>query len=286
MTAKVTPVFCDWVTAVAPTIRTGRWLRLFLEKENTKPIYKAYHRTHGVEYYPSGIKHYYSPHDMIVGSVMVIDGSAMSNMRQIYDNDGSLKMLSILARNTDHFSRIDLSIDIMDGGDMARNVAGRTIWGRQDWGRRGAKTVKSTGEFGGCTTYVGSRTSPKYLRIYDKWAESKGKIKATRIEFELKAEAAEQVTTILSGFDGHLQASRIFVGLLGQFGDWSDYPEIEALRYGEVTVIEPHKRERLSERKEWLARQVLPTFVKDPDGIGGELWAWMVEKVEAGRSGA
>lgn len=286
MTFQTTPVFCDWVTAVSPTIRTGRWLRIFLEKENTREVYKAYHRSNGLEYYPSQIKHYYSPHDLDIGSVLVIDGQAMANLRRIYDNLGSLKVVSILARNSQHFSRIDLSLDIMDGGVMARNLASRTIRGRQDWGRRKARTVKETGEFGGCTTYVGSRTSPKYLRVYDKWAESKGKVDATRIEFELKAEAAEEVTSILAGFDGHLKASSIFVGLLGQFGDWSDYPEIEALRYGDVTIIEPAKRERLSERKEWLARQVLPTFIKDPDGIGGELWAWMVEKVEAGRSGA
>lgn len=286
MTFEVTPVFCDWVTSVSPTIRTGRWLRLFLDKENTKSVYKAYHRSHGVEYYPSQIKHYYSPHDMGIGSVLVLDGSAMGNLRGVYDNLGSLKVISILARNSDHFSRIDLSIDIMDGGMMAHLVADRTDRGEMDWGRRRARIVKESGTWGGCTTYVGARTSPKYLRVYDKWAESKGKIAATRIEFELKAEAAEEVTSILAGFEGHLKASSLFVGLLGQFGDWTAFPEVEALRYGEVTLIQPHKRERLSERKEWLARQVLPTFLKDADGIGGELWAWMVEKVEGARTGA
>lgn len=286
METIVTPVFCDHVTSVAPTIKTGHWLRMFLDRETNEPTYKAYHRTHGVKYHPSGIRHYYSPHDMQIGSVMVIDGQAMGNMRQIYDNEGSLKVISILARNCDHFSRIDLSVDIMDGGELARTFAQFTDVGLMDFGRRKARVMRETGEWGGTTTYVGTRTSPKFLRVYDKRSESKGKINASRIEFELKAEAAEEVTSILADFGGHLKASSIFIGLLGQFTDWELFPVIEDLRYGEVVTIPPIKRERLSDKKEWLSKQVLPTFVKSPHGEGGELWAWFVELVEAGRRGA
>jgi hypothetical protein len=286
MTYTVTPVICDWVTAVAPTIRTGKWLRLFLNRETTETTYKAYHRTHGVKYYPSGIKHYYSPHQMDIGSVMVIDGEAMSHLRNIYENMGSLKVVSILARNTDHFSRIDLAVDVMDGGRLAQKFAKMSLYGALDFGRRKFRVVQEGGEWGGCTTYVGTRTSPKFLRVYDKFAESKGMHPSSRIEFELKAEAAEEVTSIMSGFDGHLKASSLFVGLLGEFTDWTDFPEIEALRYGDVTVIDPLKRERLTDKKEWLTRQVLPSFIKSPDGDGGELWAWFVSQVEQGMSGA
>jgi hypothetical protein len=282
----VTPVFCDWVTAVAPTIRMNTWLRAFLSQETTETTYKAYHRTHGVKYYPSGIAHYYSPHDMDIGSVMVIDGSAMNNLRTIYGNEGSLKVVSILARCSDHFSRIDLAADVMDVGNLSRRFASATLADQLDFGRRTARVVQQTGMWGGTTTYVGARTSPKYLRVYDKWAESKSVIPATRIEFELKAECAEEVSSILATFGGHLKASSLFVGLLGQFTDWSEFEEVEALRYGEVTVIDIARKERLIDRKAWLTRQVLPTFIKSPDGEGGELWAWMVETVEAARRGA
>lgn len=286
MLNEVTPVFCDWVTAVSPTIRMGRWLRMFLDRETSLPTYRGFHRTHAVKYHPSEIVHYHSPHDLDVGSVLVMSGSAMNNLRMIYDNKGSLKIVSILARCSSHFSRIDLSLDIMDGGLLAWKLANKSDAGEMDWGRRKARTVRESGEWGGCTTYVGARTSPKYLRVYDKWSESHGKIPATRIEFELKAEAAEEVTSILAAFGGHLKASSLFVGLLSQFADWQPFPEVEALRYGEVTTIDVHRKERLSDRKEWLTRQVLPTFIKSPEGEGGELWAWMVEMVEAARRGA
>jgi hypothetical protein len=286
MEHEVTQVFCDWVTAVSPTIRMGRWLRLFLDRETSTPVFKAYHRTHAIKYYPSEIVHYYSPHDLDIGSVLVMNGSAMNNLRQIFDNQGSLKMVSILARCSAHFSRIDLTLDVMDGGKLANKFAKLALLGTLDFGKRKFRVVQEGGEWGGTTTYVGSRTSPKYLRVYDKFAESKGIVPASRIEFELKAEVAEEVTSILAGFGGHLQASQLFVGLLGQFCDWQDFPVIEALRYGEVTTIDIHRKERLSDRKEWLTRQVLPTFIRTPDGEGGELWQWMVEMVESSRRGA
>lgn len=286
MDVKVTPVFCDWVTAVSPTIRVGRWLRLFLDRETTVPTYRGFHRTHAVKYHPSEIVHYHSPHDLDIGSVLVMSGSAMNNLRQIYDNEGSLKLVSILARCTSHFSRIDLAIDIMDTGALATKFAKMSLMGTLDFGRRKFRVVQEGGEWGGTTTYVGSRTSPKYMRVYDKFAESKGLIPASRIEFELKAECAEEVTSILSGFGGHSKASSLFVGLLGQFTNWDEFPVVEALRYGEVTTIDVARKERLSDRKEWLTRQVLPTFIRTPDGEGGELWAWMVEMVEAARRGA
>lgn len=286
MNVQVTPVFCDWVTSVAPTIRTGRWLRMFLDREASVPTYRGFHRTHAVKYHPSEIVHYYSPHDLQKGSVLVLSGSAMNNLRQIYDNEGSLKVVSILARASDHFSRIDLALDIMDEGEMSRRFARMADLGQLQFGRRTSRTVRESGKWGGTTTYIGARTSPKYLRVYDKFSESKGVIPASRIEFELKAEAAEEVTSILAGFGGHLKASSLFVGLLGQFTDWSDFPEVEALRYGDVTTIDVARKERLSDRKEWLTRQVLPTFIKSPDGEGGELWEWMVEMVEAARRGA
>jgi len=141
--------------------------------------------------------------------------------------------------------------------------------------------VMGQGLEGGCTVYIGSRTSPKYLRIYDKNAESKGKNPATRIEFELKAEVAREVSTMLSVFNGYLSASPIFTGLLGEFHDWENYPDIEAIRYGEVSTIRPVVRDRLLSRKEWLLKQVLPTFIKDPHGEGGELWEWFKAKVAA-----
>lgn len=278
---EVTPVFVDWVTAVAPTGSHNSWLRRFLDGQDTKPVQKAYHRSHGLQYYPSGIRHYYSPHDSTVDSVIVMDGEALGNIRNEHDNEWCNKVVAILARNSSHFSRIDLSIDLMDNGLLAKTLAGDTLNDRMDWGRRNATVVMGQGEKGGCTVYVGARTSPKMLRVYDKFTESKGKVPSTRFEFELKAEAAQSVSETLSLFGGHMTPVKLFTGLLGDFADWTDYPEIEALQYGEVKSVNIPKRERLLGRKEWLRKQVLPTFAKSQAGEEAELWAWFKGLVES-----
>jgi len=48
------------------------------------------------------------------------------------------------------------------------------------------------GDDGGCTAYIGSRKSDKFLRVYDKAAEQKRKdVNWTRFELELKGDAAK-----------------------------------------------------------------------------------------------
>jgi len=279
----VTPVFCDWVTAVSPATRHNSWLRRFLSTEETKQVHKAYHRERGVEYYPSAVRHYFSPHEVEQTSIMVMDGNCLSNMRTEHGNDWASKVVAILARSSDHLTRIDIAVDIMDGGLLANRIANDVLNGLLTFGRRKSVVIKGGGIGGGCTVYVGSRTSPKFLRIYDKFAESEGKIPATRIEFELKAEAAEGVGINLSIIEGWKEFPKMFTALLGEFHDWEDYPGIYALRFGEVTSIDIPPRERLLSRKEWLSKQVAPTFLKDMSGEGGELWQWFKELIESNR---
>jgi len=283
---EVTPVFCDWLTVLAATSSIDGYLTKMLRNQDTKQAQKAYHRSHAVEYYPSGIRHFFTPHQTELPSILVFDGEAMNTQRNLWGNEGSLKVCSILSRRCEHITRIDLAIDYMDNGLLAQRVAAEGGDGNIKTGRRSLTVVRQHGGAGGCTTYIGARTSPVMLRIYDKSAESKGKQPASRIELEIKHEAAHEVTSILAGFGGHLKASSLFVGFLQQMADWSGFPEIEALRYGEVTTVDLHRQERLKDKKEWLRRQVLPTFAKDPDMNGGELWLWFSALVEYARTGA
>lgn len=277
----ISPVIFDWVTAVGTVAKHNSWLRNFLRGQDTKPIFKAYHHSHGVEYYPSGIKHYHSPHEVDKASVIVVDGQALANIRREYGHETCLKFVSILARASSHFSRVDLAVDIFDEGETARYFAREVLADRVDFGRRNVTVMQGQGTRGGTTTYVGSRTSPKYLRFYDKFAESKGVIPSSRLELELKAEAAQGVSSVLNRIGSWRKAAPIFNGTLTEFSDWSCLPVVESLLYGDVEILVKPERERLMSRKDWLTKQVLPTFVKDASGEGGELWAWFKEQVEA-----
>jgi len=280
MATEVSPVFIDWITAVGLETRHGRWLHHFLVSQDAKPCPRGYHQYKAVEYYPSLWKHFYSPHKLDNASIIVASGAALQDMRDQHDNNWTNKVAAILARSTGHFSRIDLACDIWDGGLLAKNVALLTMTSELDFGRRTARIVMSPGEGGGTTTYIGARASPVFLRIYDKAAESKGKILASRIEFELKAEEARAVTEQLRRFEGWTLPPLIFTFLLRQFEALHRFKVIEDLLWGEVASLNILKRERLEDKKTWLSRQIKPTFTRDPDGKGGELWAWFKDMVE------
>lgn len=282
----VSAVFVDWLTVVAPHVKQNTWLRHFMSHERPTPIRPAYHRSHALEYYPSLLKYYYSLDQAEQDSVLVMSGECLAHLRRLHSNDWCNKMVAVLAKRALHFSRIDLAIDLMDEGELARRLAHDVVDGELDFGRRTARVVMGIGEYGGCTTYIGARTSPLFARIYDKKAESKGRISSSRIEFELKDTWAQGLTEQMRAFNGWTLPPRLLVGLLNGFEALQVYPEIQALCYGEVSSVHLPGRERFLGTKDWLERQVLPTFLKDKDGKGGELWDWFKERVERPPSGA
>jgi hypothetical protein len=274
-----TNVFIDWMTAVGLVAPLNSYIRRFLGQDETKPIHPAYHRHIGRQYYPSMVKLFSSPEDMEKANVIVFDGEACNNLRVEWGEVDAIRIARILARSTDHFTRVDLAMDIMDGGQFARKFADDTMQDRVDFGRRSAKVIMGMGREGGTTTYVGARTSPKMMRVYDKAAESKGKLLSSRIEFELKAEAAEYISLKLNTFAAEALPSQLFLGLLNEFVLSEHFPEVERIRYGEMTTIDALKRERFMTKKQWLLKQVMPTFTRDASGAGKELWQWFKEEV-------
>jgi DNA relaxase NicK len=71
-------------------------------------------------------------------------------------------------------------------------------------GFKKAKVIENFGdEHNGWTVYLGSRSGEKMIRIYDKLAESMGKIDSIRWEVEYKGETANAVFAMLLEFPEH-----------------------------------------------------------------------------------
>lgn len=276
----ITAPFVDWITARGTDTTHTRWLGRFLKYEVIEPVRTAYHRSHAVQYYPSEIRHYFSPRENDLDSIIVFDGSALNNIRREHDNLYCDKVCGIVARSSVTFTRFDVSVDIMDNGDLAWEVARLTAADKIDYGRRKAHAHIERKHSDGCSTYCGVRTSPKMMRLYDKSAETKGKIPATRIEFELKDDAAHLVCSTLSATKGYTMIPKIFNGLIRDIADWTPVPLLQSMIWGEAITIEPATRESQLSKKEWLIRQVAPTFTKTAGGA--ELWRWFRTFIEEG----
>lgn len=268
-------VFVDWITCTALKSTANGYFREFMGMQYTYAKGGGYSHSLSVEYYPSNIRHYFTPRNEDANSVFVLPGKSWSFFRNKFGNEGALRVAVLAARFSQAFTRIDLSCDIMDKGKAAMElydiIADEKKRGVSTFGRRKTSIVRSDG----CTSYIGSRFSPLMLRVYDKFAESKGEIPATRIEFELKGDYAHAIQNDFITHRHSLRASGIFTALLMKIRDWEDIPAINELTYGEAHQL--HLEPRLDEDHwmEWVRRQVIPGLSGSPGSEQYDRALWL-----------
>jgi hypothetical protein len=157
---------------------------------------------------------------------------------------------------------------------------------------RGGHAREDDGPDGGGSYTVGKRTSKRMLRVYDKRAESGGKVDAIRFELECKEKVAADAMQAMSGAVGNRSAAalRFLVGFI----DFREVAEGKSVRERRRTrwwaeFVGDAKKAKLSrlERKgleEWRAvytKQNSSGFRLLVHLCGGELRAAAVELLEA-----
>ncbi len=110
----------------------------------------------------------------------------------------------------------------------------------------------------GSTLILGSRSSPKYGRHYDKYAESKDDYYygAWRWECEYKADGAQEVVRRLSECDwDHRACAGIVVGQWEAWGCWIP----TGLGTGAEPIVLSRRKSDVETRLQWLREQVGPS---------------------------
>jgi hypothetical protein len=278
-TLEITPVFCDWLTAeVKETKRESYLYQLFRRAPFVPDGRAAYGRTQSFREPTYGCRIYRTP-DSDLDSVVVCDGACLGRIREQFGGGSCLKVSAIFCRHAENVSRIDLTLDIMDKGAFSYEIASDSLSDSLDTGRRKQYVYRESPIGTGCSLYVGVRTSPLYLRIYDKKSESKGKIQTTRIELECKGKLSKEIRKTLAEPLGHLKSSGLFMGLMRKCFDTSKYLQLERITYGDVHLVDIPPREEMMSKKEWLTRQVLPSFDTNRSTDASELWKWFQGEV-------
>ncbi|AXH78917.1 MAG: replication initiation factor [Circular genetic element sp.] len=209
----------------------------------------------------TGLEFMYNPDRQIMGCHIDLSGAVLQRFVGCHPYLTPIDALDKSGISAYKPSRIDVAIDIPDAGLFARDLYNQFVKVPAPVGRRKVTLIHSTGDRGGKTVYVGSRTSPLFLRIYDKDAQSAGKNPVSRIEFELKGAAAKKIHSELWTVKRSL--SEVAAGLLLTVGTIGAVPELAALIDGQRAIEwEPREPAQTSTEK-WLVRQVLPTFVQD-----------------------
>jgi DNA relaxase NicK len=181
-------------------------------------------------------------------------------------------------------SRIDLAID--DYSQILQyDQLQAALDNRQYAGFKMGDCVKNYGgKFHGWTVYLGRRLSDKFVRIYDKYAESKGRIKATRWETEYKHELANKVFATYLEFpenEVEFQAKIVDIAIGGvSFVDkkdknisrcslldwWENW--LAFLQCNPFKIRAPRVTVSINKKKNWVARSVVRSLALIKDAIG------------------
>lgn len=150
-------------------------------------------------------------------------------------------------------TRIDIAIDDYSKGLPIDEIEKALLNGNFTGFRKPRKVDSLEKDGSGFTYYLGSRKSDKFVRIYDKSYESKGKLDCWRIEGEFKDERASEIFKQYAQFDresfetiGHKYLAGV---LFGSF-DFIDRENVKRASRSE------RKRASRSERLPWWDKVV------------------------------
>lgn len=194
-------------------------------------------------------------------------------------NEGGIaatKMLSWALENGGKITRLDLAIDVFDVAidPMALSLCPRV----KDAPGNARKYSFVKGNDGGCTAYIGSRKSERFLRVYDKAAE-RGIPDAnwTRFELEYKGDSAKAAAFQMANLQDNERASYIQGLIKAMFNP--DDPTFQEVMKSEAVVLETTK-DTDDNTLEWLVNTVSKTIAKTMLRRGDvDVWGMIVQSV-------
>lgn len=167
------------------------------------------------------------------------------------------------------FKRVDYAVDLFDTEGLPHDV--KLAWECSQLltiaKQVGLIEYSTREESKGATVYIGSRSSERMVRIYDK-AKQKGlKIDWLRVELEAKGDRANQL--------GHLISTRGVItagnSMLADVIEWSDIPWLNAIWTGDFDIIDINAIGRPeTDRDKWLRTVVVP--VVETELAQGNAW--------------
>jgi DNA relaxase NicK len=192
-------------------------------------------------------------------------------------------------------SRLDLAID-----DYSKKLQFQQIENAIDRKNRSgfkrARAVRNHGcKFGGWTIYLGARQSEFMIRIYDKFAESKGLIDSHRWEAEIKGDTANALFPLLLSCPGSEQEyqsilidyaiGRIkFIDAIDKnisrcplLGWWSEW--IEFLSCAPRAIFVARFKPSLARTKQWLQKSVAKSLAMISESLGVYYFPHFVEEL-------
>lgn len=196
---------------------------------------------------------YSSPNNPRMGVHAIIPGSALSS----YSSVGITAENIILAVQHDRgkVTRLDLAKDAQDESFNLVQFSETVSAGHYTGTAQKCATIASSD--GGRTVYIGSRSSERFIRVYDKGIESGIGGDWIRAEVETKGDSANIIAKML--VDGQHNMNDVFASVASRICQCVDLSWTRLMR-SDAKVALP-KIEKTTDREKWIADQVTPAIV-------------------------
>jgi len=267
----------DLAARVGPLHTDGEWI----------PVKGMWGYDQGWQCSRTGVKRLRSSSRPDMGVCFTCSGKAINRIVQYTGLQSTIHALDSYGLSYGRASRIDLCVDYHDNGLLAYVVGELLEQGLIDSDAKKSNIVKgylsrkNLSSTNGITTYIGSRTSPRFIRVYDKEAESRGLIPSTRFEMEAKADYAALLWRSLSGRNDPDVVRQAVKGSINAFvRSWGSETVDKIFALSEPWKPAP-REETDSDLKAWLSRQVIPTLIRSyrEQPNGENLFTWLNDAV-------
>lgn len=224
----------------------------------------------------TGVKRLRSSTRPDMGVCFVATGKVIDKIQHVLREPAQLWALDRYGFGWGRCTRIDLAVDRWDEGESTSLVVDSAEAGLLVSSAKKMHVIRGLGSDTGLTLYVGARTSPRMLRVYNKNSESKGVWPTTRLEIEIKQPYSADIWRTLTSSRSPDVVMRAVIGTIKDLVPMFGVPVIDKMFSG-FEPLTPAPREDIeADTKRWLSHQIIPTLVKsvrdNPDRENLLIW--------------
>jgi hypothetical protein len=222
--------------------------------------------------------------DASVKPVLVLSGHSLNVLADIGGCASKFELASKAFSGAAGASRIDIAVDIYDGGSSAWSVAAMAEGGHVETSAKKITVMKSQGQNAGVTTYFGARTSPKMIRVYSKPLPGDKLQFFTRIEIEIKKRAAQEIWDKFIKDPPPPPLSDVLAIIKTVVSEFKT-PLIDRVMLESAHYKFSGRETTDTTWQEWLSRQVVPMLKRDYKlgRLGSSKLEWLINEVTEGK---
>lgn len=230
----------------------------------------------------TGMRRFASTDRKDMGILYVVTATALSALASLTASTSYLYAALDFGFGLARASRLDVRVDLDDRGVAAHALAIELEAGRCVYAARKAYVYRGVEGDRGLTCYFGSKKSTSFVRVYDKWEESRHEKPVTRVEVQLRHARAAQAWEALRAGDNEIEWSANIRSIISAHISRFNVRHLDQILEAGAPFVFERDTTSVTDIRCWLKAQVVPSLVRDARANFpyAPLLEWLVAEVE------